>query len=111
MGRILTGLKYGFVIGAVLILFWYFWAVTQYKYNLDRIGGIMLSRYQALNLDKLTDSTYFNYANVVLASDDSYATADMQTKDSVSQNVLSSEQVKYTLSSACDLTDINCINI
>jgi hypothetical protein len=107
--RIINGIFYGVLSAMVIISTWVFWAMFVYKWDLDRIGNKMLLKYSAQNQNLLSSNTYFNYANVVLADDKSYATADMQVKDQMTQAVKSSINVKYKIVSDCSDIDLNCI--
>lgn len=84
-----------------------------YKWDADRLGGLILIRYSALNQNDLTDDTYFNYSNIQISNDKSYVTAIIQLKNKTSQQILKSENVKYDIKSdnSCTAIKFGCIEV
>lgn len=103
----------GFGIALFIILIWYLWAILIYKWNFDRLGGLILVRYSAINQDQLTDDTYYDYTNVQLSADKSYVTATIRLKNKISQVVLKSENVKYNIKTdeSCTVIRFGCIEV
>ena len=115
MTRVLRGILIGVVIAGILIAYWWYWAMTTYKWSLSRLGSLMLSKYQVQHISELNEDVYFNYADVVLAPDKSHATCKIQKKNKVSQAVITSNDVSYKIvtdadpNPDCGPTDMTCI--
>ena len=111
MSKILDGIKYGLILGLLVILVWWLWAFMIYKWSADRLGNLILAKYQAIHQSKLTEDTFFDYSNVVLAADYGSCSATISLKNKATQVVLSSELVTYTITNDCTAIDLNCIGV
>lgn len=94
------------VIAGVIILVWFLWAQFIYKWDLDRIGNRAVKKYSTLNKDKLTDQTYFAYSAVTLSSDKLKVGLNIDLRDQLTQQIISSDRVEYNLEN-CEITNPN----
>lgn len=101
-----------------IIALYCFWAFFIFRYDIDRIGNLILVKYGAVNNKQLDSSgtNYFNYANVILSNDKTSATCDMQIRDKTTQFIQSSKRVTYILTTdpaSCTLLNAlnNCVVI
>lgn len=112
--KIIKSATYGFIIGVFVIVLWYLWAMFIYRWSPDRLSNIIIKKYQTLNQDKISANTYFKCVNIVVSDDKSTASCDMQLKNTITQNVLSSEHLVIKLatdeSSCSELSiDVSCV--
>jgi hypothetical protein len=101
--RVVRGVLIGLVIAGILIAYWYNWAMGTYKWSLERLGSLMVDKYNVTpDLPELGKDYYYDYDNVKIATDKSYATCDIQKKNKISQKVVMTTSVKYAIVTAFD---------
>lgn len=108
MSHWLTGSLYGVCIFVLMMCIYLYWVFFIFRYNIDRIGNLILVKYGALHQSLLNPNgtNYLNYADVVITGDS--VSCKMQVKDKVTQTVQSEEPVTYTITtdaSKCTLED------
>lgn len=103
---------------AIIITIYCLYVMFIFRYDIDRIGNLILIKYGAINNKQLDPSgtDYFNYDNVVLSDDKQSAACDIQIRDKETQTIFSSKHVVYKLTtdlSSCTLLDAltNCVVI
>lgn len=87
----------GIGIAGLIIGYWYYWALTRYKWSESRLGSLMLQKYMGKNVSKLTVDEYFDAANVVLAADRKTARGLLRKKSKITQAVISRESKTYII--------------
>lgn len=113
ISRVYTGIWWGLIIVSVICLAWWYWAIAYYKYSAERLAALALTKYNLdeTNRKKLTTNTMFVASNIVLKSDLSGFDVDMEIRDSINKNILSSEHKVYIFKSDCSLIDPVCVKI
>jgi hypothetical protein len=108
-----SGISYGVLIAGVIIAWWYYWAITVYKYSDARLSGMILTKYQSIpaHADLLTDDLTFAVKNIVISQDKSSVSANVLLQNKTSGVVKSQDLVIYGLSGTCGYTDLNCIAV
>lgn len=110
MGRQLNAVLTGVAIALLVIAYWYYWAMIEYQWSDERLGSLMLAKYQGKNNSSLTDDQHFRYTDVNLDRNRKYVTARMQKKNKITQAVVSEELVRYNITGTnCEGVDFTCI--
>jgi hypothetical protein len=105
--RVLRGVIIGLIVAGFLIVYWYIWAIGTYKWSLERLGLLMLNKYKTTpDLPDISKDNYYNYSNVAIAADKSYATCDIQIKSTISQKILITIPVHYTIVTTPDVSGV-----
>lgn len=111
MNAVLEGIYNGSIIFIGILIIWIYWAEYIYRWDPDRIGNLILQKYGPLNKSKITAGEYYNYSNVIVSADQTYATANIDIRDEQTQELRGSTPVKYKIDSQCGLIDLNCIAV
>jgi hypothetical protein len=98
----------GLQISGIIIAIWVLYAMFVYRYSADRVGGLILQKYEAVNASKLPKNSFFDFSNVVVYTDS--ASCNVDVKDNDSQQIVSTDSVTYSIKDDCS-TDFKCINV
>jgi len=109
--KIKAGLRIGIQTSTVLIACWVIWSLNVYKYSNDRLGSLMLNKYQIAHPTKPNKDTYYNFSNVQFNKNDMTATCTIENRNKITQKALTSVNVKYNLTNDCTAEDLFCIKV
>jgi len=108
---IISGIKIGITLSAIIIFLWYVFAMFYYRYSPERITGMVIRRYEQVNKSKLSPKTGITVARIDVQG--GLVSADIAVIDNQGR-VLKTETVQYELNAgSCDdsLDETNCIPV
>lgn len=111
--QISDGAIYGLVVAVVICAVWYYWAMNTYRTSVERVSALCLAKYQLdpANANKLGESGIFEVTNVVLNPTKTSVEMDINVKDKLTKQILSSEHKVFVISDTCGVIDVSCISV
>lgn len=103
----------GLLLTIVVVIIWIYWAYNTYRYSSDRLSGPILNKYQAIpaHRNALNDTLTYDVSNIIVSDDKTFVTAVVHLQDKRTKAIKSSDNVKYSLSEDCAITDLQCIAV
>ncbi len=112
---IVSSMYYGVIIGVICIICWMLWAEFIYKYDLDRLGNLVLAKYLVFNQknQEISLEYYYTYNNVRLDQNRQRVYADIERRHAINQFITTRTPVSYALSNkeTCPIYSPNCIAV
>ncbi len=102
----------GIGIPLCVLLLWYIWSYTKYRYSSDRISGKLLKKYNSSNQQKINNETqYISPANIIVDPSKTYVSADMLVLDKETNQIISSNKFSIAISNNCSPFSSSCISL
>jgi hypothetical protein len=110
--QILKGVKWGLIIGGIIILIWWIWSYAIYRWDVDRIKTILVDKYTLFNRASIGDDHTATYSDVRIDNNANkvYFTVDIRSNiDLESVEKLYESYNMITNPDECSIVSSNCI--